>query len=260
MTKKQLFEIRHVENAHYLNAFFYKDELGDNCIYNNLPVFYHDIYYCEFSGLLLRFVQETESYYQMEILHNHFVDHLRHILDYRIDKYYNHAINLDVKYATEASNIWQDVFEIDKVYNYDNKPGELAICVHENNSKLMYNSRNNTEIKPDYCYLFYDNLTCKYKIGRSSNPNTRYKTLLSDRNSLEIKGIYETESRQDSIRLERKLHIYFSEYREIGEWFNLKHLSIDEILNCYKNQAEEIGIDIYDQDDYLNPLIDKFNG
>lgn len=260
MTNKQLFEICYFENSIYLNAFFYKDEFGDNCIYYNLPVFYHDISYCEFSGLLLRLVEETESYYRMEILHNNFVDHLRHILDYRIDKYYNHAINLDTKYANEASKIWEDVYEIDRVYNWDDKPGELYNCVVENDRQLLFDSRNGKEFKPDYCYLFYDTITGKYKIGRSSNPKTRYKTLLSDRNSLEIKGIYETQCRQDSIILERKLHVYFKDNREIGEWFDLKHLTLEEILKCYENIAEEHNLEICDCDDNLTPLIDKFNG
>lgn len=259
-TTKQDFKIEYVENSDYLNAFFYRDEFGDNCIYNNLALFYHDICYCEFSGLLLRLVEETECYYRMEILHNNFVDHLRHILDYRIDKYYNHAINLDTKYANEASKIWENVYEIDRVYNWDDKPGELVNCVVENDRQLLFDSRNGKELKPDYCYLFYDTITGKYKIGRSSNPKTRYKTLLSDRNSLEIKGIYETQCRQDSIILERKLHVYFKDNREIGEWFDLKHLTLEEILKCYENIAEEHNLEICDFDDNLIPLIDKFNG
>lgn len=250
MKKTQKFEFKRIENELNYRVYFYKDSYGSNCIYQNLLYFYHDLLYCEFSGLFLRDLSETEDYYEMEAMPNQFIDNLKHILDTSIDKYYNHSIYQNFHYTVAAKQIWQDVYEIEKVEVFDHKPGELRTQVWQNDIDLIYKKRSGKLLEPDYCYLFYDTITHHYKIGRSKNPSTRYKTLLSDRSSIVIKAVFETECRKDSMLLERKLHIHFDKYRKIGEWFDLQHLELDKIIETYYQVAMDNDLEIYLEEDY----------
>lgn len=250
MKKTQKFQFKRIENELNYRVYFYKDNYGSNCIYQNLLYFYHDLLYCEFSGLFLRDLSETNEYYEMEVMSNQFIDNLKHILDNRIDQYYNHSIYQNFHYTAAAREIWQDVYEIDNIFVFEHKTGELSNQVWDNDINLIYQKRSGKLLEPHYCYLFYDTITQHYKIGRSKNPSTRYKTLLSDRSSIVIKAVFQTECRKDSILLERKLHIHFHKYRKIGEWFDLKHLQLDKIIKIYYKIAQDNNLEIYLEEDY----------
>jgi len=65
-------------------------------------------------------------------------------------------------------------------------------------------------------YVMIDKNTGYYKIGRSTNPNFREKTLQSEKPTIEM--IFNKEAKHSD---EKKLHDMFKESRIRGEWFDL---------------------------------------
>jgi hypothetical protein len=61
---------------------------------------------------------------------------------------------------------------------------------------------------------------------------------------------FQCESHKEARQLERALHEYFKEFRNLGEWFKLNHLSNEEIFTIYYEVADELMIDICDPSDY----------
>ena len=72
----------------------------------------------------------------------------------------------------------------------------------------------NTLISGQKTYLMYDDMTQKFKIGKSYDPYKREKTLCSDRCSIYLVAYCDYD-------IESVLHSMYSEYRGRGEWFNL---------------------------------------
>ena len=77
-----------------------------------------------------------------------------------------------------------------------------------------------------YVYLMRNNVTDKYKIGRSNNPEFREKTLQSQEPDVELLF-----SCHESIVTEKYLHELFSHKRIRGEWFELDS---DDVLEIRK--------------------------
>ena len=87
---------------------------------------------------------------------------------------------------------------------------------YTNIRKSFINSliQTNTLVSGQKTYLIYDDITKKFKIGKSYDPYKREKTLCSDRCSINLVAYCDYD-------IESVLHSMYSEYRVRGEWFNL---------------------------------------
>ena len=93
-------------------------------------------------------------------------------------------------------------------------------------TKSFINSliQTNTLISGQKTYLMYDDITQKFKIGKSYDPYKREKTLCSDRCSIYLVAYCD----YDIVSV---LHSMFSEYRNRGDWFNLSTIQVDWIID-----------------------------
>ena len=72
----------------------------------------------------------------------------------------------------------------------------------------------------------YDDITQKFKIGKSYDPYKREKTLCSDRCSIYLVAYCDYD-------IESVLHSMYSEYRGRGEWFNLSKKQVSWIIKYF---------------------------
>ena len=84
----------------------------------------------------------------------------------------------------------------------------------------------NTLISGQKTYLMYDDMTQKFKIGKSYDPYKREKTLCSDRCSIYLVAYCDYD-------IESVLHSMYSEYRGRGEWFNLSTNQVRWIIDYF---------------------------
>ncbi len=91
-------------------------------------------------------------------------------------------------------------------------------------SFLSLKSEYKSPIDPKKCtYLIFNPLNNLTKIGKSSNVDKRLNALKNQfNNKLILIGFLNTD-------IETKLHLFFSEKRNFGEWFSL---SIDDVLDA----------------------------
>lgn len=82
-----------------------------------------------------------------------------------------------------------------------------------------------------YIYLMLDEVNGFIKIGYSKNPLHRERTLQSEKPT--IKLIFKA---QASLKFEKEMHEFFSEYRVRGEWFNVEPNVIIEIIDSFDNK------------------------
>ena len=94
--------------------------------------------------------------------------------------------------------------------------------------KLKYMSENKIiDKKPDQkAYILKDNNTGLYKIGRSSNPLDREKTLQAEKPTIKLIKIFKDD-------VERELHDKYKKQRVRGEWFNLNKVQLKYICTHY---------------------------
>ena len=99
---------------------------------------------------------------------------------------------------------------------------------HTNIRKSFINSliQTNTLISGQKTYLMYDDMTQKFKIGKSYNPYKREKTLCSDRCSIYLVAYCD-------YNIESVLHSMYSEYRGRGEWFSLSTKQLSWIIDYF---------------------------
>jgi len=81
-----------------------------------------------------------------------------------------------------------------------------------------------------YTYLMIDNKTGHHKIGISSSPNYREKTLQSEQPTIEKIISRKFQNRKLARDLELELHNKYDYKRTRGEWFDLNPMEIKEIV------------------------------
>ena len=86
--------------------------------------------------------------------------------------------------------------------------------------------KTNTLVSGQKTYLMYDDMTQKFKIGKSYDPYKREKTLCSDRCSIYLVAYCDYD-------IESVLHSMYSEYRGRGEWFNLSTKQVHYIIKYF---------------------------
>ena len=84
----------------------------------------------------------------------------------------------------------------------------------------------NTLVSGQKTYLMYDDITQKFKIGKSYDPYKREKTLCSDRCSIYLVAYCDYD-------IESVLHSMYSENRVKDEWFNLSTKQVSWIIEYF---------------------------
>lgn len=99
---------------------------------------------------------------------------------------------------------------------------------YTNIRKSFINSliQTNSIVSGKKTYLIYDDITKKFKIGKSYDPYKREKTLCSDRCSINLVAYCDYD-------IESVLHSMYSEYRVRGEWFNLSTNQVRLIIKYF---------------------------
>ena len=123
---------------------------------------------------------------------------------------------------------------------------------YTNIRKSFINSliQTNTLVSGQKTYLMYDDITQKFKIGKSYDPYKREKTLCSDRCSIYLVAYCDYD-------IESVLHSMYSEYRGRGEWFNLSTNQVHYIIKYFgmkiTNQTKLNEFYNTDLEPFLNP-------
>lgn len=86
-------------------------------------------------------------------------------------------------------------------------------------------------------YVMIDKNTGYYKIGRSSNPLRREKTLQSEKPTVEL--LFHHDAR---ISNENELHDMFSDKRVRGEWFDLNGSDLSIIRDYFENKTQAVRV------------------
>ena len=99
---------------------------------------------------------------------------------------------------------------------------------YTNIRKSFINSliQTNTLVSGQKTYLMYDDITQKFKIGKSYDPYKREKTLCSDRCSIYLVAYCDYD-------IESVLHSMYSENRVKDEWFNLSTKQVSWIIEYF---------------------------
>jgi len=80
-----------------------------------------------------------------------------------------------------------------------------------------------------YVYLMYDTKTLCHKIGISSLPDWRERTLQSEKPSIKLVAAKQFVNRRMAASFEKALHDSYSHKRKRGEWFRLDSEDVDEL-------------------------------
>jgi hypothetical protein len=227
---------------------FFFDENGCNPIFDQFQWFLKDMFYCPFTGMMFDIIEQDEVEVKCSILTGHEINQMRDILFERIKlfenqinpRYYNFQINT-------AFNTWNSILELPSHY-LEGSPWDIADNIESVDRNLLYINNNSKPVH--YVYLFYDTITKCHKIGHTNNVNTRYKTLLSDRNSIVEITSFILNDKNYAIKLEKTLHNKFEKYRDIGEWFKFNDLENQQIINRIYDIAEELKYEICEVDEY----------
>jgi hypothetical protein len=243
--KKNIIEFENIANQYELTTrvIFNYNEDGHNPIEVQLLSFYGNLYYCQFTSLLLEkiIIEDDRSIY--EIIPNRKINDMRQLMFMQIS-------NRDAIYGIEYKDfhqrllmdIWKETYELYETTDEQN-PWDFENLVHEEKPNLLQKNRN-TEVH--YLYVIKDLATGYFKIGHTKNIKRRYKTLLSDRFSLVVEQAYELDNSNYAINLEKKLHLYFAEKKNIGEWFDLKHLNYDQLSEIIYAEADKLNYDLFE--------------
>lgn len=86
-------------------------------------------------------------------------------------------------------------------------------------------------------YVMIDKNTGYYKIGRSSNPLKREKTLQSEKPTIEL--LFHHDAR---ISNEKELHDMFSDKRIRGEWFDLNGSDLSIIRDYFEDKTQAVRV------------------
>ena len=132
----------------------------------------------------------------------------------------------------------------DLEHEYDHLEFDCEVLENSNNSLKEWNNsikqkydemttsfinsliQTNTLVSGQKTYLMYDDITQKFKIGKSYDPYKREKTLCSDRCSIYLVAYCDYD-------IESVLHSMYSEYRGRGEWFNLSKKQVSWIIKYF---------------------------
>ena len=162
---------------------------------------------------------------------------------------------LKVKYEDLEHEYDHLEFDCEVLENSNNSLKEWNNSIkqkYDEMTKSLINSliQTNTLVSGQKTYLMYDDITQKFKIGKSYDPYKREKTLCSDRCSIYLVAYCDYD-------IESVLHSMYSEYRGRGEWFNLSTKQVSWIIEYFgmkvTNQTKLNEFYYTDLEPFLNP-------
>ena len=150
---------------------------------------------------------------------------------------YFHKVLIDLYY--DCDEVIEEVSEayMDKQFNLytekwikEMKKDEYILYLKNFNRELIQSAnKKNTKSKETLkqkTYILKDNNTGFYKIGKSTNPKDRERTLQSEKPTIKMIKEFKTD-------IESKLHKKYSEHRVRGEWFDLNNIQLKYICTNY---------------------------
>lgn len=93
--------------------------------------------------------------------------------------------------------------------------------------EVEHNTRKEYNEAPRKTYIMKDSATGLYKIGKSKNPEYREKTLQSEKPTIKMIKVFESD-------IESDLHKEFADVRVRGEWFKLNKVQLKRICTHYE--------------------------
>jgi len=94
---------------------------------------------------------------------------------------------------------------------------------------IKLKKRKKRDVKDNYTYVMFDKNTGYYKIGQSTQPKIRERTLQSEKPTIEMYLCVKSSKEKES-----ELHSKFREKRIRGEWFDLNESDLDYIKTVLK--------------------------
>jgi hypothetical protein len=143
---------------------------------------------------------------------------IRNIFSYLDSNAINLKVNeeLQMKYIKESYRLKEEIYElklfVDLLKEEINQYTELKVILKP--------------IAERKTYLIKDLGTGLYKIGFSSNPIKREKTLQSEKPNIKMIKVFDK-------NIEKQLHLNYKDFRVRGEWFNLNNIQIRYICTHY---------------------------
>jgi hypothetical protein len=143
---------------------------------------------------------------------------IRNIFSYLDSNAINSKVNEEVqmKYIKECYRLKEEIYElklfVDLLKEEINQYTELKVILKP--------------IAERKTYLIKDLGTGLYKIGFSSNPIKREKTLQSEKPNIKMIKVFDK-------NIEKELHLNYKDFRVRGEWFNLNNIQIRYICTHY---------------------------
>lgn len=250
LMKNQIFEYHQfIEDPSQQEITFFYDDNKCNVIFDQFYCFINDIYYCPFTGMMFEITHQNEVQVECRILTGFEINQMRDILFQRIKIFENDLHPRYFKFQiNKALNTWNEVIELPEEIFEESNCYKVEDEIEKINRSLIY--KNNITKPVHYVYLFFDTITQCHKIGHTNNVKTRYKTLLSDRNSIIEITSFILEDRNYAILLEKSLHQKFNNYRDIGEWFKFNDLGNQQIIDLIYEEAENLNYIISEVNEY----------
>jgi len=102
---------------------------------------------------------------------------------------------------------------------------------------LTRDARNKSLNNTSYLYLLTNGVNHKTKIGITTTPQKRHRTLSSYEDALKVTAIYSAPNSDTFKRIERELHRLLAPKRQRGEWFMLSEDDMANIENMLKTNG-----------------------
>lgn len=128
--------------------------------------------------------------------------------------------DISISFKTESTVYISD----EVIFNYD--------LIEKSIREFITNSVKREQYKQK-TYLVHDPSNSLYKIGRSADPNSRFKGLTTSNVNLTLISTCE-------IDIESELHQKYSQKRTQGEWFNLSADDVLDVLDLFKSENQKL--------------------
>lgn len=175
-----------------------------------------DYYDEDYRGVVLDMMHDTDFKGK-----RFWAKHYRNLPLEDMDRFFEDFLNSNACQKLYSQN-FLNLVKYDEYIIYQENLSESLI-------QLNYNKTHKTHktTKPKKTYILKDKNTGYYKIGKSTNPLDREKTLQSEKPTYELIKIFNKD-------IETQLHKKYKKENVRGEWFNLSKIQLKYICTNYK--------------------------
>jgi len=168
----------------------------------------------EYRDVILDFIKDADNFKSKRFWATHYNNLILDDMDNLIRDFYFYS---DAKKILYSKN-YLELVKYDEFIMYKNEQFDRL-------NKQKHTQRNYIA-KDKKAYIIKDNNTGLYKIGRSSNPLDREKTLQAEKPTIKLIKIFKDD-------VEKELHDKYNKQRVRGEWFNLNKVQLKYICTHY---------------------------